>query len=144
MIKGIELPDKSAAPPSYQHADDTTLHVATRADAAIAVDKGVNVYCRASASLLNISKSQGLMLGPHVRIQGRDPVTGAEFLALGANLRHLGVLLAMPADQKTAATVMYTKRVGTVQGSAVAWGKHCLSYLCRVYVAKQVMASSIY
>lgn len=144
VFKGIELPDKSQAPPSHQHADDTTLHVATREDAAVAVDKGVNVYCRASASLLNISKSQGMMLGPHDGIQGRDQVTGAEFLAPGACLRHLGVLLARPGDQKAAAKAMYTKRVGTVQGSAVAWGKHCLSFLGRVYVSKQVMASSIY
>ena len=47
-IDGILLPDGSLAPPCHQHADDTSIHTATVAAAAVAVTEVVLPFCCAT------------------------------------------------------------------------------------------------
>jgi hypothetical protein len=144
-IDAITLPDGTLAPPCHQHADDTTIHTATVASAAIAIAESVQVYCRAAAAKLNISKSSGMTLGSHPSLQGLDLATGATFIAPGETIRHLGIqLTSKPSDQPKAAASTFTKGRGALLGAAKAWQKHGLTFVGRVHVAKVAMASIIY
>ena len=60
LIRPILLPSGRPAPLLHQHADDTTVHVRTRADARLVIDGPIQMFCRASGSLVQPSKSQGL------------------------------------------------------------------------------------
>ena len=60
LICPILLPSGRPAPLLHQHADDTTVHVRTRADARLVIDGPIQIFCRASGSLVQPSKSQGL------------------------------------------------------------------------------------
>lgn len=53
---GILLPDGSLAPPCHQHADDTSIHTATVAAAAVAVTEVVLPFCSATNGLLSVPK----------------------------------------------------------------------------------------
>ena len=59
LIRPILLPSGRPAPLLHQHADDTTVHVRTRADARLVIDGPIQMFCRASGSQVQPSKSQG-------------------------------------------------------------------------------------
>ena len=52
------MPNGQPAPVSHQHADDTSLHVLQPSDAQVAIDSSIALFCAASCSQLNASKSQ--------------------------------------------------------------------------------------
>lgn len=142
-IDAIQLPGGGKAPPTHQHADDTSLHVATRASAAVALDQCIQPFCRASNSRLNVDKSRGLELGQAQPFSGVDPHTGVKFLGPADDPhKHLGVLLAH--DQGRAASAMYAARLRGLHASIRHWGKHALTYVGRLHVAKAVLASTVY
>ena len=62
------------APVCHMHADDTSIHVASRQSAAAALDQGVGLFCTASGPKLNRAKTQGLLLGAAADFQ--DEGTG--------------------------------------------------------------------
>ena len=45
-----------------KHADDTTLHVLQPSDAQIALDDSIALFCAATCSQLNVSKSAGFLV----------------------------------------------------------------------------------
>ena len=47
---------------SHQHADDTTLHVLQPSDAQAALDSSIALFCAATCSQLNVSKSRGFLI----------------------------------------------------------------------------------
>jgi hypothetical protein len=144
-IKPITLPDNTPLPPTHQHADDTTLHVATVEDAAVAISEGVDVFCRATGATLNIRKSVGMTLGAQPVLAGEDPITQASFIGANDSLRHLGVRLARGIRTQTAAAAAtFSAGYGALCGQKEAWSKHRLSFLGRVHVAKQALASIVY
>ncbi len=55
------MPDGQPAPVSHQHADDTTLHVFQPSDAQAALDSSIALFCAATCSQLNVSKSRGFL-----------------------------------------------------------------------------------
>ena len=55
------MPDGQPAPVSDQHADDTTLHVLQPSDAQAALDSSIALFCAATCSQLNVSKSRGFL-----------------------------------------------------------------------------------
>ncbi len=62
-VRAISYPDGSPAALLHLHADDTSLHIRSRADAAVLLDTTVRLHCRASAAQLQRTKSQGLFSG---------------------------------------------------------------------------------
>ncbi|GAB4822218.1 hypothetical protein N2152v2_009264 [Parachlorella kessleri] len=145
-LHGIPLPDGSLAPPSHQHADDTSLHLRSPGDVAVALAPvgSVGLHCRASGARLNPSKSNGLRVGPHPE---RDPVTGVcavsgvLFPPPQAPIRHLGIFLS--TDPTAGHAKSFAGLLHGVRETAALWRQHHLSWLGRAYVAKQVLASKV-
>ena len=84
FIRPIRLPSSRPAPILHQHADDTTVHVRTRADARLVLDGPITLFCRASGSLVQPRKSQGLEIcAPEggQPFSGICPLTGITFVA---------------------------------------------------------------
>jgi hypothetical protein len=147
VVDAVVLPSSKLAPPSHQHADDTTLHTRTPSGAKAALDMAVAPFGRATNARLNASKSHGVLLGPgHDCAAGRllaEVETGVPFVAPAAHIRHLGVLLSA-SDPAGACRAMFQKRRAGVQLRIRSWARFELSYLGRLLVAKQVLASSLY
>ena len=140
-VRAISMPDGSPAPISHQHADDTSLHTRSRADSHIAVEEGVRPFCAASGAEVSLEKSKGLLLGGGDAFQGVDPLTGAFFPPPGEPIRHLGILVGTDTDR--CRTELF-QRLQTLLYSRIArWSSIRLTFLGRVYVAKQVMASML-
>jgi exonuclease III len=139
-LAAIALPDGTKGPPSLQHADDTTLHAPTVQDLKVALDV-VETFCRASNGRLNKGKTKGMVFGSHPPISGVCPTTGITFVGRGEAVRHLGIPLSTnaPLARKT----MFNQGLGNVIAAKRHWVGAGLSYLGRVYIAKQIMANSM-
>ena len=72
-----------------------------------------------------------------------EGITGVPFVPPDQHLRHLGVLLSV-GDPEGARKAMFAKRQAGVQFRVRNWARFDLSYLGRLHVAKQVLASSLY
>ena len=142
LFECMRLPDGSLAPPCHQHADDTSLHVRTRQDAGVALDGPVALYCAASNSALNRSKSQGLLLGSEVGFEGLDPNLGVPFVPPGGSVKHLGVEVG--TDMVACAHVMFGRIISGLLQRVGHWSARRLSFLGRVHVAKQVLGASLW
>ena len=141
-VPPILLPDGSPAPPTHQHADDTTIHTSSVAGARAALDQGISVFCAATCARLNIAKTKGIVLGSHPPLHGVDPSTNVTFVSPDTPVKHLGLLLtADPATFAAAADSMYAKRISTMRATATHWSHHSLTFPGRVAVAKQVLAA---
>ena len=134
-LRAISLPDGTQAPPSHQHADDTTLHLRTKADVAMALAGSVRLYCQASGSQINAGKSHGMELGNPDAVGGVDTATGIPFTARGESVRHLGIRLNTTPLTGEAET--YTRIMGAVRATALHWAARNLTRIGRVHVAKQ-------
>ena len=96
VIAGIELPDGTMAPPSHQHADDTTIHLRRLADLGAAWHGAVQPFCSASGSRAHPGKTTGMLLGSEAdgRAEGfTDPASGVSVAPRTQAVRHLGVML---------------------------------------------------
>ena len=114
-IDAIRMPDGSLAPPVHQHADDTTIHTATRQGAAVALREAVLPFGAASNARPNVQKTHGMLLGPGSSDHhGLDPATGVRFLAPEEHVRHLGMLISAGA-QDQATVCMYKKRLQAIR-----------------------------
>jgi hypothetical protein len=113
------------APPSHQHADDTTVHTKTPEGAAVALQLAVVPLGRASGARVNVAKSLGLLLGgvdsEELREQAQA-VVGVPFVAPGDHTRHLGVLLSA-RDVESAAKAMFAKRRAGVFLRVRSWAR---------------------
>ncbi len=138
------LPGGEPAPPSHQHADDTTLRARTPAGVAVALDSSVALHCSASGARLNRPKSKGLLFGAAAPAGDAAHVcaaSGVTFPPVQEPIRHLGVHLgrdAAAASQRTFGVML-----GRVRSAAVHWSQHRLSHLGRAHVAKQVLCSML-
>ena len=141
-IDAISLPGGAVAPPSHQHADDTTIHTATAAGIAGAISLAVQPFCAASASHLNTHKCIGLTLGSHPPIQGVHAASGITFAAPGTIIRHLGILLTT-GSRAAAAEEAWQRRVSAVAASIRHWSHVDLTLLGRAHVAKQVLGNQL-
>lgn len=148
QVDAVVLPSGKLAPPSHQHADDTNLHTRTPSGAKAALDLAVVPFSRATNARLNVGKSHGMLLGgpQHVSDARRllaEVETGVQFVPPAQHIRHLGVLLSA-GDPEGACRAMFAKRRAGVQLRIRSWARFQLSYLGRLLVAKQVLASSLY
>jgi hypothetical protein len=93
-------------PGMHQHADDTTIHAATTADAKVLLSSSVDLHCRATGTKLQRGKTIGLSLGSASHLAGLDVTTGVIFAApLHTCIRHLGIPLKR--DAEAAVTQLY-------------------------------------
>jgi hypothetical protein len=85
-----------------------------------------------------------MLLGPGSdQVQGLEPTTQVAFIAPDAHVRHLGILISA-ADQAAATREMFVKRLAAVRLHIRSWSRFSLTYLGRLHIAKQVLASSLY
>ena len=151
---GISVPGAPNMPCCWQHADDTTLHAASAADAAVLLREAVMPFCAASGARLNVGKCQGIALGSHPPIAGVDPATGVTFVDSAQRpVRHLGVpLTTAPAGagrachvalQRRAAEELFVRRLAAVTHSVRQWARYDLTRLGRVEVARQVLTAAL-
>jgi len=143
IIAPIKLPDGSVAPPTFQHADDTTLHVASITDARVALQEGVMVFCAASAGKVNIGKTSALLLGSLQQPEGEclDEAMGVKVVAQGEAVKHLGIMLGRGQVGVEERAARFRQMRGLVAGRVRAWGALRLSAEGRAMVARQLMAS---
>ena len=145
-LGGILLPDGTLAPPSTQHADDTTLHLSSLADLAVAQHRAILPYCRASASLAHAVKTRAMLLG--AAADGRhggftDPDSGVEVVPRGLAVRHLGLMLG-PGDVGVAArAAKYATLEAVVRARISHWSAYALSPDGRAHVARQCLGSTL-
>ena len=142
LIDAIPLPDGNWAPPLHQHADDTTIHTRTVAGAQQVLDLAVTPFCQASGAQISLPKSWGLTLGAHPPLVGLHAGTGITFHSPLQPIRHLGVPLTS-GDQAAAVSALYSKKLQAIYGRIRHWRRLPLSFLGRLHVAKQVLASTI-
>lgn len=141
-ISAIMLPTGLPAPPMHQHADDTTIHLATAADIQTVLNEVVHPFCRASGAQVSLPKSWGLTLGSHPPIVGAHGPTGIVFKPPLEFVRHLGIPLS-PAHAPAAVDGLYQSKLRAICGRIRHWSRHDLSLLGRAHVAKQVLASTL-
>lgn len=140
MVSPVVLPGGGQAPPTHQHADDTTLHARTVEDAGVMLAEAVQPFCAASGAELSMPKSWGLTLGTHQLLVGPHAATGIPFVAPGEAVRHLGVPLVV-GDAGEAVKAVFARKLQAMRLKVLRWGKFKLTYVGRVHVAKQALAS---
>jgi hypothetical protein len=139
-IGTVQLPARPRLPPSHQHADDICIHTDSVASAKVAIGRAITPFCQASGS--ELSKSVGLQLGARAPLRGPEPTTGITFIAPTDTVKHLGILLT--AGERTAAAAQSWQRLVVAVAARVRhWSARDLTLFGRVYVAKQLMASTI-
>ena len=100
-VHGIRLPDGSLAPPTNQHADDTSLHLRGLGDVGEAWRLALLPFCAASGSRANASKTRVMLLGGAAAGHSDgfvEPVSGVLVVARTEPVRHLGIMLFFFAD----------------------------------------------
>ena len=143
VIRPITMPDGQAAPVSHQHADDTSLHVQHPADAQLAIDSSISLFCAATGSQLNTAKSQAFLVQA-------QPLTSATVAALPSisfitgdqTIKHLGIRLGY--DMQAACTQTFSAIYSAISSKLRHWSARSLSFLGRAHVAKQVLAASLW
>jgi exonuclease III len=142
-VNSIRLPDGSASPCCMQHADDTSLHAASRQGTGVLFEKAVRPFCAASGAKVNTAKCQGMEVGVQQPFVGVDTATTIPFPDTAQNpIRHLGIPMSAQGAQPHAAA-LYTQRLQTVTWRVRQWARQDLTYLGRCAVAKQVLASCL-
>jgi hypothetical protein len=140
---GIRLPDGSQAPPSHQHADDTTLHGETVDGVRALLREAVLPFCAASGAKLNAGKSQGMALGAHPAMVGVDEETGVTFVDTTVTpIRHLGILLSVRGATEFTQQ-LFEQRLRSITHRVRHWSRLKLTLLGRCEVARQVLASCL-
>ena len=142
-FSGITLPDGTTAPVTQQHADDTTIHARTLADARVALDEGVELYCIATGAKLNREKSKGFAFHQPHTPGAADPTTGVQLVDHEDHIRHLGILIS-PSNPTLASASMFARIKRGIAARIAHWSAQHLSPLGRMHIAKQVLASMLY
>ncbi|KAA6410082.1 MAG: hypothetical protein FRX49_13839, partial [Trebouxia sp. A1-2] len=101
------------------------------------------LFCAATCSQLNVSKSQGFLVQA-------QPLASASVAALPSisfitgqqTIKHLGVLLGY--DMQAASQQQFTSIYHAINAKVRHWAARGLSFLGRVHVAKQVLAASLW
>ena len=105
-------------------------------------DSSIALFCSATCSQLNVSKSRGLLVQA-------QPLASASVAALPSisfitgqqTIKHLGVLLGY--DMRAASHQQFTGISHAMSANVRHWAARGLSFLGRVHVAKQVLAASL-
>ena len=143
VLRPILMPDGQPAPVSHQHADDTTLHVLQPADAQLALNGNVALFCSATGSQLNVSKSRGFLVQAQpLASPAVAALPGISFLTGQQTVKHLGVRLGY--DLPSACQQTFTAIYHAIKAKVTHWAARGLSFVGRVHIAKQVLAASLW
>ncbi|KAL0038486.1 hypothetical protein WJX77_008030 [Trebouxia sp. C0004] len=143
VIRPITMPDGQAAPISHQHADDSSLHVLQPRDAQVAIDTSIRLFCAASSSQLNASKSQAFLVQSQPLASATiNALPNIRFITGQQTVKHLGVRLGY--DMSAACHQTFTSIHQAVKAKVRHWSARGLSFLGRVHVGKQVLAASLW
>ena len=140
-LRPMAFPDRTPSPPCHQHADDLTLALASRTEVQKAVDGSIALFCRASGGKLNASKSKAMVIGSEPEFAGYDTSTGITYVQRGDCIRHLGVQLS--TNPSCAIKQTFTALETSILTATRHWASRRLSYLGRLHVAKQAIASKL-
>ena len=143
VIRPITMPDGQPAPVNHQHADDTSLHVLQPRDAQVAIDTSIGLFCAASCSKLNASKSQAFL------VQQQPPASATvsalpsiSFITGQQTIKHMGVRLGY--DMPAACIQTFSGIHQAIKAKVRHWSARGLSFLGKVHVAKQLLAASMW
>ena len=137
------MPDGQSAPISHQHADDTSLHVLQPKDAQVAVDTSITLFCAATCSQLNASKSQAFLVQPQPLASAAvSALPSISFITGQQTVKHLGIRLGY--DMSAACHQTFTSIQQAIKAKVRHWSARGLSFLDKVHVAKQVLAASFW
>ena len=143
VLRPISMPDGQPAPVSHQHADDTTLHLLQPADAQVALDSSIALFCAASCSQLNASKSRAFLIGAQPPASATvSSLPSISFITGQETVKHLGVHLGY--DMLAASQRTFNGIYQAIKVKVNHWSARGLSFLGRVHVAKQVLAASLW
>jgi len=143
VIRPITRPDGQPAPVSHQHANDTTLHALQPSDAQAALDSSIALFCAATCSQVNVNKSQGFLVQAQPHASASVPaLPSTSFITGQQKNRYLGVLLGY--DMQAAPHQQFKGIHHAISAKVRHWAARGLSFLGRVYVAKQVLAASLW
>ena len=143
IVRPICMPNGQPAPVSHQHADDTSLHVLQPSDAQVAIDSSIALFCAASCSQLNASKSQVFLVED-------QPLSSATVSVLPATASSQGSKRsgiwgsAWGTACKQLVSKLFTGICHAIKAMVSHWSAHGLSILGRVLVTKQVFAASLW
>jgi hypothetical protein len=131
---------EGAASPVQQHADDTTLHAKSPADAGVLMQEAVRPFCDAATAEVSLQKCWGLDMGSQQPVHGLHAGTGVVFRPPGEAVRHLGVPLVV-GDPTVAVQRVFRSKLQAVYTRIRHWQRFDLTAVGRAHVAKQVLAS---
>ena len=108
-------------------------------------NRAVTPFCDASGARINVSKTKGITFGEGASaVAFTDAATGIQFVSATSTVRHLGIEIgADTAATAAARDKQLNAKLGIIGSSIATWSRHNLSYLGRVYVARQVLASTL-
>ena len=138
-LHALSTPLGQPAPFMHCHADDTTIHAASPADAAAILAGSISLHCQATGARMQTAKSTGMGIGCLQHLTGPDVDTGITFSAAGSAITHLGIPLS--TDPDAAARTLYTAILQRLDRRIARWSGFRLSLLGRAHVAKQVLVS---
>ena len=138
-LHALSTPLGQPAPFMHCHADDTTIHAASPADAAAILAGSISLHCQATGARMQTAKSTGMGIGCLQHLTGPDADTGITFSAAGSAITHLGIPLS--TDPDAAARTLYTAILQRLDRRIARWSGFRLSLLGRAHVAKQVLVS---
>jgi hypothetical protein len=140
------LPNGQPAPPITHHADDSPLLLEDLHRDWPAAKAALQLYTDASNSEWEEQKLKGQCLGTHPDIQGKDPVTGADFGEdRPGQPRQPATFLGIPStdDYQLSRTMVFSNLVRRVMGAHALWHALGLSAVGRALTAKQVMSNTL-
>ena len=143
VIRPISMPNGQSAPICHQHADDTSLHVLQPADAQLALNSSVALFCAATGSQLNVAKSQAFLVQAQPLASATvAALPGIAFITAQQTIKHLGVRLGY--DMQAACSQTFGAIYHAICSKIRHWSARGLSFLGRAHVAKQVLAASLW
>lgn len=143
IVSPITMPNGQPAPICHQHADDTSIHTRSLQDGLTCLNTSVALFSAASAAKVSLPKTKALLLGPAARdFPGGLHPSGIVCVKDGEPLIHLGIPLGRGVQQ--ARDRMFDGILGKIRRHVGHWSAQQLSFLGRVHVARQVLASALY
>ncbi|KAL0038488.1 hypothetical protein WJX77_008030 [Trebouxia sp. C0004] len=135
----------AASTPDGQCSTDahTSLHVLQPRDAQVAIDTSIRPFCAASGSQLNASKSQAFLVQSQPLASATiNALPSIRFITGQQTVKHLGVLLGY--DMSAACHQTFTSIHQAIKAKVRHWSARGMSFLGRVHVGKQVLATSLW
>ena len=105
-LHALGMPAGEPAPFVHCHADDTTIHAASPADAVAILAGSISPHCQASGARMQTTKSTGLGIGSLQHFLGPDAAIGITVSAAGSATTPVGIPLG--TDPDAAARSLYT------------------------------------